>query len=84
MSKVKVTKLSPAPQDVFFQETQFDDDLSGTDPGSFWRGQNRSFEPLRNANIGLAKSKKKRLRKAEQELQGHENKEAILKILRSE
>lgn len=89
--RVKVTLCPPAPQTVFFQETQFDESLTeGADPIKYEVGRDGhsdtgSQEQLaRNANIGLAKSKKKKLKKAEQELEGHENKEEIMKILRSE
>lgn len=83
-NKVKVTKLPPAPQDVFFQEQQFDDGLStGTDPGAYWRGslpsQRAKTPPIYGSVV-----KKDRLKKAEKALDGHENKNEILKILRSE
>ena len=81
---VKITRLPAAPQEVFFQEHQFDEDLGqGTDPQAYWRGQTphqKSSPILRGAN----KVKKSRLKKAAKALEGHENKEAILKILRSE
>jgi hypothetical protein len=60
----------------------------GTDPIKYLyikQGDSGRRETIaRNANVGLAKSKKKKLKRAEKELEGHENKEAILKILRSE
>jgi hypothetical protein len=84
MSKaIKVTKLPPAPQDVFFQEHQFDDDLSGTDPGTYLRGSFSRSKSKHHPGYGNA-VKKGRLKKAEKSLAGHENKNEILKILRSE
>jgi hypothetical protein len=60
----------------------------GTDPIKYLytkQGDSGRKETLaRNANVGLAKSKKKKLRAAEKELEGHQNKDEILKILRSE
>jgi hypothetical protein len=86
MSKVKVTKLPPAPQDVFFQEQQFDDSLSGTDPNFYMRA---GFKDFRKASHRQPPAygnsvKKGRLKQAEKVLDGHENKDEILKILRSE
>lgn len=89
MSKPKITICPPAEQDVFFQETQFDENIGpGTNPILFWQGNIRipsdKERTARNANVGLAKSKKKKLKEAAIELEGHESKEEILKILRSE
>lgn len=62
----------------------------GTDPIKYYNGKWKAPDPghkervARNANVGLAKSKKKRLKQAAAALDGHKNKEAILKILRSE
>jgi hypothetical protein len=83
MNKVSVKKLSPAPQDVFFQDYQFDDDLSGTDPGTYLRGSFSQGKSKHHPSYGNA-VKKGRLKKAEKALVGHENKDEILKILRSE
>ena len=84
MSRPKVTILPPAEQDVFFQETQFDLDMGvGTDPLAYWRGNLSDFRPHRPPTYGNT-VKKDRLKKAEKALEGHENKEEILKILRSE
>ena len=96
MSKPKITVLPPADQDVFFQEQQFDKEIPGGSIGN--RGQDPikytqsgprfdialREKNARNANVGLAKSKKRKLKTAEKELEGHENKDEILKILRSE
>jgi hypothetical protein len=93
---VKVTKLDPVEQEEFFQEHQFDDRLRGVDPNVYLRrkfkgknldGGNADFVERTatfGRNKGLAKLKKTRIKKAEAQLEGHENKEAILKILRSE
>lgn len=83
MSKPKVTICPPGPQEVFFQEHQFDSSIGGTDPVQYWRGnthEEKSSPILKGAN----KVKKKRLKDAEKELRGHENRDAILKILKSE
>jgi hypothetical protein len=62
----------------------------GTDPIRYYNGKWAQLGPgeqeqkARNANVGLAKSKKKRLKVAADALEGHENKEEILKILRRE
>ena len=79
----KVTKLTPAPQDAFFQEQQFDDALSGTDPNHYLRGVGGHFRKHKHNSYGNV-VKKGRLKKAEAALEGHENKDEILKILRSE
>jgi len=82
--KIKVTVCPPAAQDVFFQEQQFDDALgAGTDPMPYWRGSLPSQKAKTAPAYGNA-VKKDRLKKAEKALDGHENKEAILKILRTE
>lgn len=81
---VKVKVIPPVPQDVFFQEHQFDESLGvGTDPNAYWRGQtpNQKMSPILR---GASRAKKSRLKKAKKALEGHENKEEILKILRSE
>jgi len=81
MSKPKITVLPPADQDVFFQEQQFDDSLGGTNPHAYWRGQTPDTKKspiLKGAN----KAKQKKMKAAEKVLEGHENKEEILKVLR--
>ncbi len=80
MSKVKVKILPPAPQTVFFQEHQFDEDLNGTNPD--FRGYTVP-EPKAYTNVN-GQGRKERLKRSERALDGHENKEAILKILKSE
>jgi len=81
---IKVTICPQAPQEAFFQEQQFDDGLgAGTDPILYWRGSLPSQKSRTAPAYGNA-VKKDRLKKAEKELDGHENKEEILKILRSE
>ncbi len=85
MSKPKITILPPAEQDVFFQEQQFDEALGeGTNPLAYWRGQTPSQQSDPSILRGANKAKKSRLKKAEKALEGHENKEEIMKILRSE
>ena len=82
--KVEVTICPPVEQESFFQEQQFDDSLGdGTDPIAYWRGSLPNF-PAPLPPIYGRKTKKDRLNKAEKALEGHENKEEILKILRSE
>lgn len=62
----------------------------GTDPIRYYETKWRPVDTgtreriARNANVGLAKSKKKKLKEAAAALDGHENKEEILKILRKE
>jgi len=94
--EVKVTICPPAEQTVFFQEVQFDEDLPGrggpegtthaagrgTDPVRYLKGEYPDQKPKLPSVYG-SKAKETKLRKAEKELEGHENKEAILKILRS-
>lgn len=83
MEKPKITVLPPAPQDIFFQETQFDEEIgSGVDPIRWWQGSvSENRNPLPSA-YGLT-VQKNRLKKAEKELEGHEHKDEIMKILRS-
>ena len=77
------TICPPAPQNVFFQEVQFDPELeSGTDPIAFWQGNYPSPSP-KFPPLGGQKVKNDRLKKAEAALEGHENKDEIMKILRS-
>jgi hypothetical protein len=96
LKEVKVTICPPAEQDAFFQETQFDAMLPGRggEQGATQSG-NRGTNPITYWNGGYAhqrqgkapkygsKAHQTKLRKAEKELEGHENKDAILKILRS-
>lgn len=78
---VKVKIIPPAPQTVFFQEHQFDEDLGGADPVQYLH--NSKPEPKRKHHPAFGERvRKARLKKAKQALEGHENKEAILKILR--
>ncbi len=80
----KVTICPPAPQEVFFQEGQFDEKLGdGTDPIRYIRGSMSEQKGKLPPSYGR-KVKKDRLKRAEKALEGHENKEEILKILRSE
>lgn len=85
MSKPKVTILPPAEQDVFFQETQFEETLGqGVDPRQWEAGKTTAVtpEPTRTTEYGLDVMKA-RLKRAEKALEGHKNKDAIMKILRS-
>lgn len=82
--KATITICPPAEQEEFFQEQQFDEVIGGgTDPIAYWRGslliRRTPLPPIYGR-----KTKKDRLNKAEKALEGHENKEKILKILRSE
>jgi hypothetical protein len=92
---VKITKLPPQEQHVFFQEHQFDASLGGEDPimyteKKWYKGHSTSglapgaAERGQKENQIARRIKNKRLRQAKKALDGHENKEAILKILRSE
>jgi len=82
--KVAVIICPPAEQEDFFQEQQFDDTLGGTDPLAYWRGSLPDKKFDRSILKGAQKAKSKRLKDAEKALDGHENKEEILKILRSD
>ena len=93
---VKVTVLPPAGQDVFFQEYQFDEDLPGrggpegmthagtrgTDPIVYLKRAQPTRRQEKPPKYG-SKAQQTKLKKAEKELAGHENKDAIMKILRS-
>lgn len=97
MSKVQVKKLPPAPQEVFFQEHQFEKDLPGrsgpegtsqsgnrgTDPTVYWRGGYSDRKKLPRSPLYASKVKETKLKNAEKDLKDHENKKQILKILRS-
>jgi hypothetical protein len=79
-----ITVCLPAEQDIFFQEMQFDPDLGeGTDPVKFWQGNPLFSSPKPLPPVYGRKTKSDRLKKAEKALEGHENKEEIMKILRS-
>ena len=87
---MKITKLPPAPQTVFFQEEQFDPNIgSGTDPNQFYRGgslnsggkKGRGFKKKDDDKEVQTKAAKQ-MRKAKESLEGHPNKKAILKILK--
>ena len=81
----KVTLCPPAPQDTFFQEHQFDEALKGTDPHAYTRGQLPNFNSYSDNPPGAGRFvKRRRLEQAEKALEGHENKDEILKILKSE
>lgn len=93
----KVTILPPAEQDVFFQEVQFDSELPGrggeggmtndgnrgTNPVLYLQGKYPERKTLSKSPKYGSKTQQDRLKKAEKELANHENKDAILKILRS-
>jgi hypothetical protein len=87
---MKVTKLPPAPQEVFFQEHQFDRDIGkGSDPQQFVNGRAASRS---NANKGRARKTTddkevqtkaaKFMRKAKVAVKGHPKEKEILKVLR--
>ena len=87
---VKITKLPPAEQDVFFQDVQFDPGIGeGTDPILYWRGvittrgkKGRGFKsPDPNQEVQTQNAKQSR--RAEEAIEGHENEKKILKILKS-
>lgn len=79
----KVTICPPAPQTVFFQQNQFDKRLNGTDPIQYVRGNTQDLRKKKHLPSYGTKVKKQRLVKAEKALDGHENKEAIMKVLRT-
>jgi hypothetical protein len=95
MKEPKITICPPAEQDVFFQETQFDDNLPGrggqegksnsaglgTDPIRYCQGKYPDYKSQKAPSYG-SKAQQTKLKKAEKELEGHENKDEILKILR--
>lgn len=92
---VKVTICPPAEQDVFFQETQFEDELPGrggakgatqaagrgTCPIRYWNGEYPEQKFKKPPTYG-SKAQQRKLKKAEKELKGHKNKKAIMDILR--
>lgn len=95
MAKPKITILPPAEQDVFFQEHQFDEELPGRggpegashagglgiDPIRYEKGKYKERKKQKAPSYG-SKAQQTKLKKAEKELEGHENKEEIMKILR--
>lgn len=82
----KVVICPPSEQDVFFQERQFDEALGdGTNPIRWWQGNVPSKEKKRRKDYGYGRAiNQDRLRKAETALEGHENKDEILKVLRGQ
>ena len=83
MKKPKITICPPAEQDVFFQETQFDEGVGpGVDPIRWWQGNVSETRNPRPSAYGLT-VQKNRLKKAAKALEGHEHKDEIMKILRS-
>jgi hypothetical protein len=82
--RVKITKLPPVEQDVFFQEQQFDEELGGTDPKQYLNGGTVSRkQPTADGEAAFAG--KRNLNKIyEKALEGHENKEEILKVTRGQ
>lgn len=83
MKKIKVTICPPAPQDVFFQEHQFDDSLGGTNPVVYLDKVPKSRTKAPSSLVRANEVKREKLDSAEAALEGHVNKKAILKILRS-
>jgi hypothetical protein len=94
--EVKVTICPPAKQTVFFQEVQFDEELPGrgglegsshadrgTDPVRYLRGDYATEKSKLPSGTYGSKARETKLKKAEKELEGHENKKEIIKILRS-
>ena len=82
--KVEVTLCPPSEQEVFFQEAQFDEKLgAGIDPQRWEDGKIPSGQgsPKRTPEYGR-EVLKSRLKRAEKALEGHENKEEIMKVLR--
>lgn len=82
---VKITKCPSAPQDVFFQEHQFDEGLgAGIDPQHYEKfGSNLHTKGNKQPHGNkVAASKRKKLKIAEASLEGHENKAEIMKILK--
>lgn len=83
MSKPKITIVPPVEQDVFFQEHQFDEELgAGMNPIRWWQGSTSDAPKEPKAPKYGAKIKADRLKKAEKALEGHENKEEIMQILK--
>ena len=83
---VNITIYPPVSQDIFFQEVQFDPRLGrGTDPEHYEKFGSKETskeeqKPLRGNTSEAREIRQKRL---EKELEGHENKDAILRILRA-
>ena len=97
MKKPKITILPPAEdQEEFFQERQFDPELPGrgstfgmmdggdrgTDPIKYYNGK---YPDQRANKTGeyASKAKQTKLRNSAKLLEGHPNKDAILKVLRT-
>ena len=86
MANDPITKVIIYPsveQDVFFQEQQFDEELRGTNPVHYEKGKTPSYvAPEKRAPEYGRGVMKARLKRAEAALEGHENRDEILKILR--
>jgi hypothetical protein len=90
---MKITKLPPTPQEVFFQDYQFDPDISeGTDPRKFENSQQRFSTTLKkgrgpkrtdDSRENEPKSARQN-RAAKTALKGHPKEKEILKILRGD
>ena len=84
---MKITKLPAAPQEAFFQETQFDREIGGTDPHWYlWAGgstgrRGRGFKRTDGTTENEPKAAKQ-MRAAKESLKGHPNETAILKLLK--
>jgi len=96
-NKTRIKIIPTPPQEVFFQETQFDEELPGrgsdigksengtmgTDPVKYYNYGSSKRKSERVSPSSESKAKENKLKDAEKELDGHENKKEILKILRS-
>jgi hypothetical protein len=68
---------------VRFQEAQFDHTLNGTDPQAYERGGRlRRNKTVNRDGVKSTSARKKRLEKNVKALEGHENANEILEILR--
>lgn len=83
MKKIKVTICPPAPQDVFFQEHQFDDSLGGTNPIVYLDRTSKMKTKTPSSLTRATEARREKLAEANKALERHANKKAIMKILRS-
>lgn len=85
---MKIKKIPAAPQTVFFQETQFDHSIGGTDPQWYlWAGgsqgkKGRGFKRTDDSTENEPRAARQ-MRAARTSLKGHPNEKAILKVLKA-
>jgi len=96
-NKTRIKIIPTPPQEVFFQETQFDEELPGrgsdlgksengslgTDPTKYYNFGSSVRKKEKRNTAYASKARETKLKNAEKELEGHENKKEIMKILKS-